>query len=112
MNTKLTNLILTVFVVLLTRLTGVAQPVPDIQWEPEPFHYVAGASQRYIDYENGSDSNPGTKAKPWKHHPWDEEARGNAAISSGIHTYLFKKGVIYRGQLIADESGEKKNQSA
>ncbi len=86
-----------------------AQTMPDIQWEPEPFLYEAGISQRYIDYENGNDSNSGTKAKPWKHHPWDKQASGNATASKGVHTYVFKKGVIYRGQLIADESGEENN---
>jgi hypothetical protein len=87
----------------------VAQPFPDFQWEPEPFLFEAGDSQRYIDYDNGSDKNPGSKESPWKHHPWDPEASGKAAKASGIHTYVFKKGVAYRGQLIADESGEAGN---
>ncbi len=80
-------------------------PEGDLQWAPEPFVFKAGDSPRYIDYENGSDSNPGTRAAPFKHHPWDSQAGGNAAKCSGIHTYVFKRGVVYRGKLIADESG-------
>jgi hypothetical protein len=101
--------IIPVCVILLGGLTGIAQPLPDLKWEPEPFRYAAGASQRYIDYEAGSDSNPGTMAAPWKHHPWDPEAGGNAATSEGVHTYVFKKGITYRGRLVADESGEDDN---
>ena len=91
--------------VLLESIPADAKPIPDLGWEPEPFKYQAGVSQRYIDYENGDDSNPGTKKRPWKHHPWDQEARGYAVAAEGIHTYAFKKGVVYRGQLSAKESG-------
>ena len=65
----------------------------------------AEANNYYIDYENGFDSNPGTKDKPWRHHPWDPSARFVPANVSGLHTYIFKKGVVYRGWLIARESG-------
>lgn len=81
-------------------------PEGDLQWAPEPFVFKAGDSLRYIDYENGSDSNPGTKDAPWKHHPWDPKAKANAAACSGVHTYLFKQGIIYRGRLVAKESGK------
>jgi len=78
----------------------------DLKWQPESFRYEPGSSVYYIDYENGNDNNSGaSKTQPWKHHPWDPEATGNARTHSGIHTYVFKKGVIYRGKLIADESG-------
>jgi hypothetical protein len=80
-------------------------PTGDLQWRPEPFAFRPGATTRYIDYENGDDANPGTRAKPWKHHPWDANAAGRAAEADGPITYVFKRGVIYRGQLIADESG-------
>lgn len=63
------------------------------------------AATYYIDYENGNDNNPGTIAAPFKHHPWDMNADGIAADAEGIHTYYFKKGVVYRGSLNAKESG-------
>ncbi len=78
----------------------------DLQWNPNPFEFNPGNSIRYIDYENGDDNADGqSKATAWKHHPWDPSAGGNAASESGIHTYVFKKGVIYRGELFAEESG-------
>jgi len=81
-------------------------PEGDLQWNPQPFVFKAGESVHYIDYDKGSDDNPGTKEKPWKHHPWDSAATGKAAGCSGIHTYVFKRGVIYRGALVAKESGK------
>ncbi len=84
-------------------------PEGDLQWAPEPFVFEPGDSVRYIDYDNGSDENPGTKEKPWRHHPWDPAAKANAAQCTGIQTYVFKKGVIYRGQIIAKESGKPAN---
>lgn len=60
---------------------------------------------RYIDYENGDDNNAGTRNAPWKHHPWDANAEARAKSAQGISTYIFKKGVIYRGFLKASESG-------
>ena len=62
-------------------------------------------STRYIDFANGSDSNPGTRDAPWKHHPWDTNAKASSASARGVHTYVFKKGVTYRGTLEASESG-------
>ena len=104
------SLQLLIFTVLFGSYLSVnAQSIPDIQWEPESFLYESGKSQKYIDYSSGNDNNLGTKAKPWKHHPWDPEASGKSATTKGIHTYVFKKGVAYRGHLIADDSGEANN---
>lgn len=78
----------------------------DLLWAPQPFSYSPGGSVVYIDYEGGSDSNTGASTgSAFKHHPWDPNATGNAAATNGIHTYVFKRGVIYRGTLTADESG-------
>ncbi len=81
-------------------------PEGDLEWQPKDFVFESGSSVRYIDYENGDDSNDGqTTSTPWKHHPWDDNATDNAAACSGVHTYVFKRGVIYRGKMIAAESG-------
>lgn len=78
----------------------------DIQWTPKEFRFVVGASVRFFDYENGSDDNNGdTRQQPWKHHPWDSNARSKAAAATGVDTYVFKGGVVYRGQLTVKESG-------
>jgi hypothetical protein len=78
----------------------------DLEWAPKAFDYKPGESVRYIDFDAGKDSNDGlSKQTPWKHHPWDPEATGNAKACKGIHTYVFKQGVIYRGEMNADESG-------
>ena len=71
----------------------------DIKWTPKPFVFERGDSVRYVDFENGNDANPGTKAQPWKHHPWDKNATGKSAACKGVHTYCFRKGVVYRGAL-------------
>lgn len=82
----------------------------DLQWQPEDFKYLAGPAVRYIDFEGGDDNNDGTSTiKPWKHHPWDPSATGRAKGSSGIFTYVFRRGVVYRGVLTAKESGEPGN---
>lgn len=81
-------------------------PNGELEWAPEPFKFERGNKVRYIDYENGSDDHDGqTQATAWKHHPWDKNATGNAAACEGVHTYVFKRGVIYRGALKCDESG-------
>lgn len=78
----------------------------EIKWMPEAFKFTPGSSLRYIDFDGGNDANDGTsKEKPWKHHPWDKQATGNAAAEKGVHTYVFKGGVVYRGSLVAKESG-------
>ena len=85
-------------------------PSGDLEWAPEPFVYEAGDSVRYIDYEGGNDSNDGlTRDTPWKHHPWDPQASDNAQQCKGIHMYVFKRGVYYRGTMNALESGGKGN---
>jgi hypothetical protein len=84
-------------------------PQGDLAWAPKPFVFqaAAGESLRYIDYETGDDVNDGrSPSSPWKHHPWDDQATAEAKACSGIHTYLFKRGVIYRGRLTGRESGE------
>ena len=81
-------------------------PTGDLEWKPQPFVYVAGGSIRYIDYEGGNDANPGTRELPWQHHPWDPAAQGQAAAAKGIDTYVFKRGVMYRGALVVRESGK------
>lgn len=85
-------------------------PSGDLEWAPQEFEFKPGESLRYIDYENGADTNDGLTAEtPWKHHPWDPKATANAAEALGIHTYVFKQGVIYRGRLVAKESGTEGN---
>ncbi len=87
-----------------------ATPNGDLVWTPQPFVFHSGTSVRYIDYENGNDHHDGkTRATPWKHHPWDSRAAGQAANAAGIHTYVFKGGTVYRGSLVVTESGEPGN---
>lgn len=80
-------------------------PNGDLEWAPQPFVFTSGAVVRYIDYANGNDDNPGTREKPFKHHPWDAKATAQAAACTGVDTYVFKRGVAYRGRLLARESG-------
>ncbi len=81
-------------------------PSGDIRWKPKPFRLDVGNDVRFIDYEDGDDTADGTtKATAWKHHPWDRNATGKAAEHSGVTTYIFRRGVVYRGGLGADESG-------
>lgn len=81
-------------------------PTGDLQWAPKPFEFETSGSLRYIDFDSGDDDNDGrSKAKPWKHHPWDPNATGQARNGRGLHTYIFKQGVVYRGELQANESG-------
>jgi len=82
----------------------------DIEWSPQPFVFAKGDSVRYIDYEGGDDSNNGrTPTTAWRHHPWDIKATDNAKRCEGIHTYVFKRGVYYRGTLQASDSGQTGN---
>lgn len=85
-------------------------PNGELEWAPKEFVFEKGPSIRYIDFEAGDDSRDGqTKQTAWKHHPWDSEATGNAKSCTGIQTYVFKGGVVYRGSLTAAESGQKDN---
>jgi hypothetical protein len=84
----------------------VANGPVDLVWQPQPFRFQAGRAVRYIDFENGSDTNDGkTAAKPWKHHPWDAAAPPAIRGQAGIDTTIFKRGVTYRGTLTAGGSG-------
>ncbi|MBM4037793.1 MAG: LamG domain-containing protein [Planctomycetes bacterium] len=83
-------------------------PTGGLEWAPEPFAFAAGKAVRYIDFAAGSDTNDGaTKEKPWKRHPWDPAATGQAKGHRGPTTYVFRRGVIYRGHLVvpADDQG-------
>ena len=85
-------------------------PNGDLEWAPLAFEFVKGNAVKYIDFENGNDSNDGlSTSTAWQHHPWDNAATGNAKLGSGIQTYIFKCGVVYRGALTAKESGEDGN---
>lgn len=85
-------------------------PTGDLEWTPRPFEYQPGLSIRYIDYEQGADTNDGlTKQSPWKHHPWDPNATDQAKAGKGSQTFVFKQGVVYRGELDANESGTPMN---
>jgi hypothetical protein len=78
----------------------------DLAWAPQPFTFETGATVRYIDFAGGNDTNDGlSKGTPWKHHPWDAAATGNARSGRGTHTYVFKRGVIYRGLLSGSDAG-------
>src|SRR5689334_19023969 len=81
-------------------------PTGDLEWAPEPFQFKPGPSIRYIDFDSGNDANDGrSRQTPWKHHPWDPNATAQAKACTGSQTYAFKQGVIYRGELNANESG-------
>jgi hypothetical protein len=81
-----------------------------LQWAPKPFVFEKGGSLRYIDFESGNDSHDGkTPQTAWKSHPWDSRAKGLARACKGIHTYVFKGGVVYRGTLTATDSGSPGN---
>ncbi len=80
----------------------------DIQWTPQAFRFAAGSNVRFIDFENGSDDHDGdSREQPWQHHPWDGKATGKAAAGAGgVDTYVFRGGVIYRGQLTVKGEGQ------
>ena len=40
----------------------------------------------YIDYASGSNSNPGTKASPWKSHPYMQAGAGCTGSGTAQHT--------------------------
>jgi len=53
------------------------------------------------------DANSGEAPEtPWQHHPWDPSAAGKSATGAGVHTYVFKRGVIYRGRLVVKDAGQ------
>ena len=87
------------------RAQATVTPSGDLVWAPQPFVFHADAQARYIDFAVGNDANDGSRTHPWQHHPWDANATGNAAACTGVHTFIFKGGVTYRGSLIAKDSG-------
>jgi hypothetical protein len=85
-------------------------PNGGLEWAPKPFVFEKGDSARYIDFEAGDDARDGkTQQTAWKHHPWDAAATGEAKACTGVQTYVFKGGVVYRGALTAAESGTPDN---
>jgi hypothetical protein len=77
----------------------------DLEWSPAPFVFDAHDA-RYIDPEAGDDTRDGlTPETAWKHHPWDPRATANARLAKGSRSYIFKGGSVYRGLLVAPESG-------
>ncbi|MFW5846254.1 MAG: hypothetical protein ACOCXJ_08505, partial [Planctomycetota bacterium] len=87
----------------LWRQQATVLPTGDLELRQEPYRYLPGEEIRYIDYESGADSNPGTRAAPWKHHPWDADFSGQA--DDAVDTYVFKRGVVYRGALTGTRQG-------
>ncbi len=79
-------------------------PTGDLEYAPEPYRFEPQGELRYIDYESGNDHNDGSKASPWKHHPWDPGATGKAR-SGKAGTFVFKGGVTYRGTLVVPKGG-------
>src|SRR5262245_43301610 len=81
-------------------------PKGDLKWKPRPFIFEKGDSARYIDFEAGDDANSGESPETsWKHHPWDPNAMGKSASTRGVHTYVFKRGIAYRGRLVVKDAG-------
>lgn len=81
-------------------------PTGQIQWQPKPFVATHGKQVRYIDYRDGDDTRDGkTPNTAWQHHPWDTHATANAAADTTADTYLFKRGVTYRGKMTVKRQG-------
>lgn len=75
-------------------------PQGDLEWSPAPFAAEKGTEVRYIDFAAGDDSRDGqSPATAWKRHPLDPQAGGQAKMGSGADTFVFKRGVAYRGTL-------------
>jgi hypothetical protein len=80
------------------------------------FHFFflrnASATEYYVDYSNGSDSNSGiAQNSPFQHCPGDPNASDNAAnvVLSPGDIVTFKAGVDYKGQVIISNSGTEQN---
>lgn len=80
-------------------------PSGDFEWAPRPFAFEPGEQVRYIDFERGDDLNPGTREEPWKRHPWDPKAEHDLPPMLGATTFVFRRGVVYRGTIEVAESG-------
>jgi hypothetical protein len=75
-------------------------PKGDLEWAPEPLVFEKGTDVRYIDFEGGDDAHDGrTTPTAWKHHPLDPAAGGQAKQGAAADTFVFKRGVAYRGVL-------------
>ena len=84
-------------------------PKGDIRWQPVPFSPQVGQQIRYINFEKGDDQQDGlTTATAWKHHPSDPQAIGQSKLDTHGDTYMFKRGVTYRGHLKMIRSGTTK----
>jgi hypothetical protein len=71
------------------------------------FANLSWAGIYHIDFDSGSDSDPGTMAQPWQHVPGDPDAGG---VPGGLtpqpgDTFLFRGGVTYRGSIILRQGG-------
>lgn len=81
-------------------------PTGDLAWAPVPYAFTPGTSVRYVDFAGGDDRRSGrSREEAWRHHPWDPAATAEAAATTGVHTYVFKRGTVYRGRLLARDSG-------
>lgn len=79
-------------------------PNGDLEYTPKPYQFEPGKEVRYIDFEKGDDKADGSSPETaWKHHPWDPMAKGKC-LSEGSKgdTFVFKGGVIYRGEFRPD----------
>ena len=82
-------------------------PTGDLEWKPEPFAFEAIGDVRYVDFDNGDDANDGrSKDAAWKHHPWDPAATANAKAGGNADTFVFRRGVVYRGVLAPAEASD------
>jgi hypothetical protein len=71
----------------------------DLAYAPEAWKEPKPSDARYIDFAGGDDSRDGrSPATAWKHHPNDPAADGLAKGAQAA-TYVFKRGVTYRGKL-------------
>lgn len=70
---------------------------------------LSPAATYYVDYASGSDSGSGTETNtPFRHSPGDPQAEGRAGavkLEPG-DTVMFKGGVVYRGSIQIQQSGE------
>ncbi|RMD75185.1 MAG: hypothetical protein D6820_15180, partial [Lentisphaerae bacterium] len=82
-------------------------PRGDLQWAPLPYTPPKKLGVvRYIDFADGDDDNDGMSPQTaWKHHPWDPAAGGKARQAGSVNTFVFKRGVIYRGRIVLKHGG-------
>ena len=79
-------------------------PSGGLEWSPESQKFIKGNDVRYIDFDRGDDSRDGkTQATAWKRHPLDPAFGG--PTSPLADTFIFKRGVIYRGALAGKIEG-------